>query len=99
MVARLPGLPTPDQGFARRCPTDCPFRSHDQGLCICSFSLYANVLEPGRYTRMTIDADGKYNWHLPPDCDIYKKYKGKELRKDVKKVQIVFGDYTLKDEL
>ena len=63
---------------SRKCPCDCPFRDKmpDHSDYYCSFALYADVLEPGRFTRTEITPDGAVNYHLWPDCDIYQRYKG-----------------------
>ena len=60
------------------CPRDCPFNASvgDHVDRYCSFAAYADVLEPGRYTRTEIDPDGNVNYHIWPDCDVYPKYKG-----------------------
>ena len=60
-----------------KCPRDCPFnkRLGDLRTRYCNFAVYADVLEPGRKSRTEIDADGNVDYHIWPDCDIYKKYK------------------------
>jgi hypothetical protein len=59
------------------CPKDCPFNDKlgDLNMRYCSFSSYADILEPGRHTRTEVDADGHVNYHVWPDCDVYGKYK------------------------
>ena len=60
-----------------KCPRDCPFndRLGDMRTRFCSFSVYADTLEPGRHTRTEVSADGTVNYHIWPDCDVYYKYK------------------------
>lgn len=85
MVVRLPGFaPKHDEGFAKSCPKDCPFRCNTSGLIMCQFALYADKLEPGRLTRLEVEMDDNYRvtkeiWHIPPECDVYEKYKGKDV--------------------
>ena len=93
MVARLPGEPKPTDGFVKDCPKDCPFLATYANMRACQFSLFANKLEPGRYTRMTIEPDGSYNWHIPPNCDVYKKYRGHKV-----KIEADNGYLALNDE-
>lgn len=95
MVARLPGFTRKtDAGFAKHCPQDCPFRAKiSEGINVCQFSLYADRLEPGRLTRLEVTRDEHgnikdYDWHVPPNCDVYEKYKGKDIGK-LKQSQIV----------
>jgi len=60
------------------CPKDCPFRDRiSYGIMFCSFSIYADQLEPKRFTRTEIMPDGTVNYHLPPDCDVYERYKNR----------------------
>ena len=75
----------------QKCPRDCPFLDR---LCggtsyrFCSYTLYARSLDPDRLTRTTVSPDGKVDYHIPPHCDIYEKYKDrsteiKQLKKRV----------------
>ena len=62
----------------RDCPKDCPFLDRIAGgvsIRICTFSLYADLIEPGRHTRTEINQDGSVDYKLPPECDVYEKYK------------------------
>ena len=75
------------EGFAKHCPKDCPFRDNiasGQTMVFCSFALFADLLEPGRHTRTEIK-DGKIDYHVPPNCDVYEKYKGK--KKEIRKMK------------
>ena len=62
----------------QKCPRGCPFLDR---LCggtsyrFCSYTLYARSLDPDRLTRTTVSPDGKVDYHIPPHCDIYEKYK------------------------
>ena len=77
------------------CPKDCPFRDKmSYGIAFCSFAIYANQLEPGRMTRTEISEDGKINYHLPPDCDVYERYKDKA--QEVYKVKKKYDQYGTK---
>ena len=75
-----------------QCPKDCPFRDKlERSYKFCSFSIYADAIEPGRRTRTEIHDDGSIDYHEPPDCDIYEKYKGKE--DEIKKVKKKYDQY------
>lgn len=67
-----------DNWVQNRCPRDCPFndRLADRSDRYCSFAIYADMLEPGRFTRTTIDDSGEINYHQYPDCDVYPRFKG-----------------------
>lgn len=67
--------------FAMKCPRDCPFRMRlASGFTpyFCAFALYADMLDAGRHTRTEIREDGTVDYHIPPDCDVYEKYKGEK---------------------
>ena len=69
-----------NDGFAKHCPKDCPFRDHiasGQTMVFCSFALYADLLEPGRHTRTEV-INGEVDYREPPHCDVYKRYRGKK---------------------
>lgn len=66
---------------ARDCPKDCPFRDRiasGQTMIFCSFGLYVDLIEAGRHTRTEVLPDGTVNYHIPPNCDAYEKYKDKK---------------------
>ena len=68
-----------DEDWVRwKCPRDCPFNNRlgDHIDRYCCFAEYADVLEPGRYSRTEVAEDGTVNYHKWPDCDIYPRYKG-----------------------
>lgn len=70
-----------NEGFANtKCPRDCPFLERlggGQTILCCMFATYTPFLEPDRITRTEIKEDGTVDYHMPPHCDIYKKYKGR----------------------
>lgn len=74
---------------AHDCPRDCPFLDRiasGQTMRFCSFALYADLIEAGRHTRTEILPDGTVDYHIPPNCDVYERYKGEiELVRKVKK--------------
>lgn len=64
--------------LAENCPADCPFRStmtKNYKLWFCSYALYASYFDPNRGTRTTIDENGRVDYHTPPNCDIYPRFK------------------------
>lgn len=79
---------------AHKCPKDCPFRDKmGSGLIYCSFAIYADKLEPGRHTRTEITVDGEPDYHFPPDCDIYDKYKDQTDR--IREMKRIYDQYGL----
>lgn len=78
-----------------RCPEDCPFRDKMSfGITFCSFAIYANLLEPERLTRTEIRKDGTVDYHIPPDCDVYKKYKDRA--EEIKALKKKYDQYGVK---
>jgi len=66
--------------FALRCPKDCPFIGQICGkMPFCNYAAYAEYINPTRPTRMTIGENGKEDFHIPPNCDLYEKFKGKKI--------------------
>lgn len=83
------------QDFATTiCPHDCPFRDKlDRGLKYCSFAIYANQLEPGRIARTEV-IDGEPNYHIPPDCDVYERYKDR--REEIQQMKDKYDQYGIR---
>lgn len=78
-----------------KCPHDCPFRDKFDGkIKFCSFSVYAEVLEPGRLTRTEVRKDRSPDYHLPPDCDVYERYKDKGT--EIKRMKHKYDEYGIK---
>lgn len=71
-----------DEFIAERdCPRDCPFLNRiagGAGARVCTFALYADILEPNRHTRTEIHEDGTIDYNIPPNCNVYEKYKDKK---------------------
>lgn len=84
-----------DSYFATlHCPHDCPFRDKlDTGIMFCSYSIYSVRLDQNRRTRTEISPEGTVNYHIPPDCDIYEKYKDKS--DEIQKVKKDYDRYYL----
>ena len=65
----------------RDCPKDCPFLDRvasGETMRFCSFSVYADILEPGRHTRTEVSPDGEVDYNIPPNCKVYDKYKSQK---------------------
>ena len=84
---------------ARACPKDCPFLGRLGSLPYCRFSEYALVMEDDRETRMTVDKNGNIDWHLPPNCDMYEKYKGTKLPRLTSSNYMTSDDLDILDKL
>ena len=56
-------------------------------------------MEDDRETRMTVDKNGNIDWHLPPNCDMYEKYKGTKLPRLTSSNYMTSDDLDILDKL